>query len=231
MSDDSRHLPDQLGQHEEAAVTPDDIDAGFLDAAIFARASGETMTATQAATLLGIAERLRAGVERLRKSDDDWSALLELQRTREKPWIERWRQETGKHLSLPDYGDMLAWIVERAEAAETEAANLREVNTDLAEDNANRGDDLLDVEAREAALRGALLAAMPLINYDHPKSHEVRQECVKALATDAGKRVMGIVNAAVARHRAASSQALDLAEDNLTGYVKAYLGGGSDADS
>ena len=36
-------------------------------------------------------------------------------------------------------------------------------------------------KAEAATLRSALLAAMPLINYDHPRSHEVRQECVKAL--------------------------------------------------
>lgn len=36
--------------------------------------------------------------------------IFELQREREKPWIERWRQETGKELTLPDYGELLNWL-------------------------------------------------------------------------------------------------------------------------
>ena len=57
-------------------------------------------------------------------------------------------------------------------------------HTDTMNEMVQMGLALEAAEAEHAALRGALEAAMPLINYDHPKNHEVRQECVKAL----GKR-------------------------------------------
>ncbi len=48
--------------------------------------------------------------------------IFELQATRERPWIERWRKETGKENCLPDYGEMLAWLAGKAD----EGLQLRE---------------------------------------------------------------------------------------------------------
>ena len=48
----------------------------------------------------------------------EWEQLAALMRRREAPWIARWQQETGKPNTLPDYGEILAWIVEKAERAE-----------------------------------------------------------------------------------------------------------------
>lgn len=65
--------------------------------------------------------------------------LEALMRRRELPFIRRWQQETGKgELVHPDYGDILRWIMDKADAAESEAAALRE---------------------RVAGLEGALLGA------------------------------------------------------------------------
>ena len=57
----------------------------------------------------------------LEKEVQELVGIFELQRKREKPWIERWRQETGKELSVPDYGALLQWIMERAERSEKES--------------------------------------------------------------------------------------------------------------
>ena len=42
-------------------------------------------------------------------------ALFDLQLKREKPWVARWQQETGKPDTLPDYGDFIAWLFDKAE--------------------------------------------------------------------------------------------------------------------
>lgn len=60
----------------------------------------------------------------LEKEVQELVGIFELQRKREKPWIERWRQETGKELSVPDYGEMLNWIMDKAERAERELENI-----------------------------------------------------------------------------------------------------------
>lgn len=59
------------------------------------------------------------------------TGIFELQRKREQPWIERWRQETGKELSVPDYGEMLNWIMDKAEKAERELENLEHHKTEI----------------------------------------------------------------------------------------------------
>jgi len=57
-------------------------------------------------------------IEELEQERDDlrlelsgWDDLLELQRKREQPWVERWQQETGKADTLPDYGEFLGWLI------------------------------------------------------------------------------------------------------------------------
>jgi hypothetical protein len=59
----------------------------------------------------------------------EWEQLNDMLREREKPWIERWRAETGHHWSLPDYGELIAWIIDKSDAriAELEAALARRV--------------------------------------------------------------------------------------------------------
>ncbi len=65
-------------------------------------------------TVHEIEKRVEAAEEEVREYDQ----LLELHRKREQPWIAAWQAATGKDGTLPDYGDMLAWIAGRAEAAE-----------------------------------------------------------------------------------------------------------------
>lgn len=71
-------------------------------------------------------ERLRKHVTALEQERDELIAIFDLQRKRERPWIERWRQETGKHDTLPDYGAMLEWVIGKADAAEAREQKLRE---------------------------------------------------------------------------------------------------------
>jgi trehalose-6-phosphatase len=63
-------------------------------------------------------DQLEAAVSRLKEERDDLTRIFELQRKRERPWIERWRKETGKHDSVPGYGATLQWICDKADAAE-----------------------------------------------------------------------------------------------------------------
>lgn len=51
----------------------------------------------------------------------EWEALAALQRKREQPWHEMWRRETGKHDTLPDYGEFLGWLVAKIADAEQRA--------------------------------------------------------------------------------------------------------------
>ena len=57
----------------------------------------------------------------------EYEQLTDLQRRREQPWIEQWRVETGQPLSLPDYGQMLNWILDKAYAAQARVRVLEEV--------------------------------------------------------------------------------------------------------
>src|SRR5262245_55570097 len=63
-------------------------------------------------------ERRRLRLTKAVEEVTDLTRTFELQRKRERPWIERWRQETGKHDSVPDYGATLEWIMDKAEQAE-----------------------------------------------------------------------------------------------------------------
>ncbi len=67
---------------------------------------------------------LIAAVEALRERVAEHDHLFDLAQKRERPWIEAWRKATGKHGTLPDYGEMLGWICDRAEIAETRVAEL-----------------------------------------------------------------------------------------------------------
>lgn len=62
--------------------------------------------------------------EVLRERVAEHDSLFDLAQKRERPWIEAWRKATGKHNTLPDYGEMLAWICDRAEAAEAHVVEL-----------------------------------------------------------------------------------------------------------
>jgi hypothetical protein len=55
----------------------------------------------------------------------EYEHLAALMRRREEPWIEQWAKATGKHDTLPDYGELLAWIVKRAETAEAQLAEVQ----------------------------------------------------------------------------------------------------------
>ena len=48
---------------------------------------------------------------------DELQALFEQQRKREAPWVAAWQQDTGKHHTLPDYGEFLGWLIDRVDAA------------------------------------------------------------------------------------------------------------------
>ena len=62
---------------------------------------------------------LLAEVHRLRAELDDLTELADAQRRiaseRERPYVEQWRRETGKANTLPDYGDLLHWVIGKNE--------------------------------------------------------------------------------------------------------------------
>ena len=41
---------------------------------------------------------------------------IRMAQKREAPYVEQWRRETGKPDTLPDYGDLLHWVIARREA-------------------------------------------------------------------------------------------------------------------
>jgi chromosome segregation ATPase len=73
-----------------------------------------------------VAAHVRAVVEEKEAEIQEYDILANLQRQRERPWIKRWQQEIpGKAHTLPDYGEMLGWLVSKAEAAEDSVVSLR----------------------------------------------------------------------------------------------------------
>lgn len=66
--------------------------------------------------------QLRAALHAVSEELDEHQHLAALQEKRERPWVARWQQETGKHDTLPDYGAILEWIVGKAEQAEAQLA-------------------------------------------------------------------------------------------------------------
>ena len=68
--------------------------------------------------------KLIAAVEALREDVAGYKSLFDMAQKRERPWIEAWRKATGKHGTLPDYGKLLAWICDRAEAGQAREAEL-----------------------------------------------------------------------------------------------------------
>lgn len=69
-----------------------------------------------------------ARAEQAREEIAEYEQVAALQRKREEPWIRRWQAETGKGpLVLPDYGVLMAWILDKAEQAEQERDEAREV--------------------------------------------------------------------------------------------------------
>lgn len=57
---------------------------------------------------------LRAKVKKLKEENDELNQLFALQRTRMKEADELWRQATGRHDTIPDLGDLLAWLMNEA---------------------------------------------------------------------------------------------------------------------
>lgn len=64
-------------------------------------------------------------IRELQAQVDEYDHLFELQRQRERPWLEQWREETGKHDTLPDYGETLNWLMTKAEQARAECQQLQ----------------------------------------------------------------------------------------------------------
>lgn len=91
------------------------------------RADAELIAALRTAAPWLLAQAREA--ERLQEEVSEHDTLRDLMRRREQPWIERWQAATGQPNTLPDYGVILAWIADRAEAAEREAERLRRADT------------------------------------------------------------------------------------------------------
>ena len=66
---------------------------------------------------------LLAEVRRLRTELDELTESADMQHriasARERPYVEQWRLETGKPNTLPDYGDLLHWVIEKNKALRT----------------------------------------------------------------------------------------------------------------
>ena len=64
-------------------------------------------------------EALLAEVHRLRAELADLTELADAQcriaSERERPYVEQWQRETGKANTLPDYGDLLHWVIGKNE--------------------------------------------------------------------------------------------------------------------
>lgn len=116
------------------------VEATFLDKAdperkivvTIQRAEGKTPHALREEaerrlrTVEAEALELIAEVGTLREENYEFEQIAALQRKREQPWIERWREEDPEKRAnmLPDYGQIMGWIMDKAEAAE---ALVREV--------------------------------------------------------------------------------------------------------
>lgn len=57
-------------------------------------------------------------ISTLAEDNAELEALFELQRKRERPYIEIWQIETNNPDTWPDYGEFLKWLLDRLEAAE-----------------------------------------------------------------------------------------------------------------
>jgi hypothetical protein len=75
-------------------------------------------------------QRSLAELAKLAKLQEELEAhdhTLALQWKRERPWVDEWRDETGRHDTLPDYGDMLSWLADKIIALRQENEQLRGV--------------------------------------------------------------------------------------------------------
>lgn len=159
--------PDELGQAREqisrleeklAALVRDAQSEGRRPLVTFAMEDWDAAVEKQ--------ERLETKVRELTTEAAELTHIFELQRKREKPWIKRWREWTGKHDSLPDYGDFLEFIVDMAEKAEVErmdmlaSANyqLRRAES-LSRTNAQNATQIATLEERVAELERMLRVA------------------------------------------------------------------------
>ena len=77
---------------------------------------------------------LEATIEELKKENYGLRLLFAMQHTRIKKAIELWQKATGKELTHPDLGEMIRWLLDRAEAAKEEMINAEEANIDMKED-------------------------------------------------------------------------------------------------
>ncbi len=117
---------------------------------------------------------LVAAVETLREREAAYDTIFDLQRKRERPWIEAWQKASGKPNTLPDYGEMLNWLCGQIEA----------------------------VEAREAVLAGALddylITSPPITGSERAVAVRVRAALatIPAQALERARAVEAVVKAA-----------------------------------
>lgn len=104
---------------------------------------------------------LRAKLDTARSDLEDWDHLAALMRDREQPWIEQWQREANKPATLPDYGEMLGWLVAKLEQAERDTDNWRG-------DAIKLTTALSQAEARVRELEEALKLALDCDKHDPP---------------------------------------------------------------
>lgn len=69
-----------------------------------------------------------AAIEALVDDRDGYERIFELQRKRERPWIERWRAAVGKPNTIPDYGKFLEYLLDELERLQAIVNNPQTVN-------------------------------------------------------------------------------------------------------
>jgi len=134
-------------EYFERAVERKQVDAGDL-----------------ALLLAKVVRPLLAGRTALAADRDELQGTFDLQRRRETPWIERWRREDpARANTLPDYGELLRWILDKADVAEARwAARERLMRAVREAGHDGKGFDavcvaLADVEAAEAGTPFAII--------------------------------------------------------------------------
>lgn len=63
--------------------------------------------------LLAVRCDLRDKVAKLKQDNEEYERLFELQGKRLGEATKAWREETGEHLTSPDLGDLLGWLLRR----------------------------------------------------------------------------------------------------------------------
>lgn len=68
----------------------------------------------------------------VREENEELRALFERQHTRVREATQRWREATGKHLTQPDLGTLVQWLLDGRDAVERENAELKALLGDKA---------------------------------------------------------------------------------------------------